>query len=116
MTETTNAPAVAGVEAWVCAACAHGNLLPTSACHYCGGPLEHVSVPGRGTVWSQTAVRLPSEHHADGYGLVYVDLPYSLRVLCERGLDTPEVRIGQEVAFSRVDERRYALISEENND
>ena len=103
-----------------CGGCGHVTFPLRAACPACGGEVERVLLPGRGTLWTWTTqgfepkapyVQEPGEFAP--YAVGYVELPGALRVeglLAES--DPTRLRIGQEmavVAVERGGRRTYAF-------
>jgi uncharacterized protein len=94
-----------------CTQCQTPSIPPQYVCRKCGHTgFSKIEYSGRGTVYTCTTIRVAPEAFRDQapYTIAVVDLPPGLRVtgrIAGEAADT--VKIGQEVAFERVDQYGY---------
>jgi hypothetical protein len=94
-----------------CTRCGLPGIPPQYSCRQCGqSEFDAVELPGRGTVYTHTTIRVAPEAYRDQapYPIAIVDLTPGLR-LTARIIPSPEktLAIGQELVFERVDANGY---------
>jgi uncharacterized OB-fold protein len=94
-----------------CRSCQALGIPPQYVCRICGDTaFDQASLPGRGTVYTHTTIRIAPDALRDQvpYHIVLVDLAPELRVTARLVQDREGVvAVGQEVFFERVDEQGY---------
>lgn len=94
-----------------CIHCEALGIPPQYVCRRCGKTeFDAAEIPGRGTVYTHTTIRVAPEAFRDQapYAIVIVDLKPQLRVTA-RVVNAPGqvLAIGQALIFDRIDEHGY---------
>jgi len=94
-----------------CGECGAAYIPPVYVCRKCHGDrMEEATVEGRGVVYTHTTIRVAPEalRGQTPYTIMIVEMSPDLRVTgrLEQGHD-PELRVGQAVRFTRVDDQGY---------
>jgi uncharacterized protein len=94
-----------------CARCGSIGFPPMYVCRKCGGTdLRSVEIPGNGTIYTHTTIRVAPEAYRDQvpYDIAIIELKPDLRVTARiAGERLGNLKIGDAVVFDKVDQNGY---------